>query len=99
MHPLTSFGDHSPHNRFVVTLSLYGLHIPLRPGNPVLCYYCGNCTAHPYHHQTVLGDKIVVRTGLLKDCKALPVAVEIFGKDRLSWQPEIASKTFSGPPE
>ncbi|KAK3170145.1 hypothetical protein OEA41_009531 [Lepraria neglecta] len=67
-------------------------------GKPVNCYYCPNCTSHVYHHQTVLGPKIVVRTGLLQGSKKFPVAAEIFGKDRLSWQPELA-KTFSGPPE
>ena len=45
-----------------------------------------------------MGDKIVIRTGLLEGSKKFPVAAEIFGKDRLSWQPELA-KTFSGPPE
>lgn len=67
-------------------------------GKPVNCYYCPNCTAHIYHHQTVLGPKIVVRTGLLQGSGKFPVAAEIFGKDRLSWQPELAH-TFSGPPE
>ncbi|KAL2057060.1 hypothetical protein ABVK25_002799 [Lepraria finkii] len=67
-------------------------------GKPVNCYYCPNCTSHIYHHQTVLGPKIVVRTGLLQGSEKFPVVAEIFGKDRLSWQPELA-KTFSGPPE
>ncbi|KAK0509099.1 hypothetical protein JMJ35_008470 [Cladonia borealis] len=67
-------------------------------GNDVHCYYCPNCTAHAYHHQTVLGDKVIVRTSLLQGAKKFPVAAEIFGKDRLSWQPELA-KTFQGPPE
>ena len=66
-------------------------------GNPVNCYYCPNCTAHIYHHQTVLGDKLVVRTSLLQGTKDFKVAAEIFGKDRLKWQPEIA-QTFEGPP-
>jgi len=47
----------------------------------------------------VLGPKIVVRTGLLKGGKNFPVAAEIFGKDKLSWQPAIAEKVFPGPPE
>ncbi|CAF9920546.1 hypothetical protein IMSHALPRED_004958 [Imshaugia aleurites] len=69
-------------------------------GKPVNCHYCPNCTSHIYHHQTVLGPKIVVRTGLLQGAAAakFPVAAEIFGKDRLSWQPEIA-KTFVAGPE
>lgn len=63
------------------------------------CYYCPNCTSHVYHHQTVLGPKIVVRTSLLKDSKGFPVAAEIFGKDQLKWQPKIAETVFEGPPE
>ncbi|KAL8665624.1 MAG: hypothetical protein Q9202_002128 [Teloschistes flavicans] len=67
-------------------------------GNPVHCYYCPNCTSHAYHHQTVLGpDKIIVRTALLRGGKDFKVAAEIFGKDRLGWQPEVAH-TFEGPP-
>ncbi|KAL8736350.1 MAG: hypothetical protein Q9181_002478 [Wetmoreana brouardii] len=66
-------------------------------GNPVHCYYCPNCTSHAYHHQTVLGDKIVIRTALLEGSKDFNVAAEIFGKDRVKWQPEVAH-TFEGPP-
>jgi len=43
-------------------------------------------------------DKIVVRTALLSGSKKFPVAAEIFGKDRWSWQPELAH-TFEGPPQ
>lgn len=68
-------------------------------GNPTHCYYCPNCTAHVYHHQTVHGPKIIVRTSLLKEIRDLPVAAEIYGKDRLSWQPQIAEKVFSAGPE
>jgi len=73
--------------------------IPFRIGKPVNCYYCPNCTSHVYHHQTVLGPKIVVRTGLLKNSNSFPVGAEIFGKDKLSWQPEIAKTVFPGPPQ
>ncbi|KAL8918683.1 MAG: hypothetical protein Q9208_007244 [Pyrenodesmia sp. 3 TL-2023] len=66
-------------------------------GNPVHCYYCSHCTSSPYHHQTVLGDKYVVRTGMLEGAKDWKVALEIFGKDRLGWAPEVA-KTVEGPP-
>ncbi|KAL6713919.1 hypothetical protein ACLMJK_008413 [Lecanora helva] len=59
-------------------------------GKPVHCYYCPNCTSHVYHHQTVLGDKIVIRTPLLEGSKKFPVAAEIYGKDRAGWQPELA---------
>ena len=68
-------------------------------GKPVNCYYCPNCTAHVYHHQTVLGSKIIIRTGLIQGGKKFPVAAEIFGKDKLDWQPAIAPKVFDGPPE
>ncbi|CAD6568087.1 MAG: hypothetical protein ASARMPREDX12_001062 [Alectoria sarmentosa] len=66
-------------------------------GKPVNCYYCPNCTSHIYHHQTVLGPKIVVRTGLLQGTADFPVAAEIFGKDRLHWQPELGHTFAAGP--
>lgn len=60
-------------------------------GNPVHCYYCPNCTAHLYHHQTVLGDKLVLRTGLLDDgLQAFEPKAEIWGKARLPWEKEVA---------
>ena len=99
-------GDSGRLGRFIYSPyfpSSYSVLRPLTPffftGNPVHCYYCPNCTAHPYHHQTALGPKIVVRTSLLEGSKNFPVAVEIFGKDRLSWQHKIAEKVFEGPPE
>lgn len=45
-----------------------------------------------------MGDKYVVRTGLLEGSKDLKVALEIFGKDRLSWQPEVAKTVPGAPP-
>ncbi|KAI4086077.1 MAG: hypothetical protein LQ348_007343 [Seirophora lacunosa] len=66
-------------------------------GNPVHCYYCPVCTSSPYHHQTVLGDKYVVRTGLLQGGKDFGVGLEIFGKDRAKWAPQVA-ETLPGPP-
>jgi hypothetical protein len=61
----------------------------------VNCYYCPHCTSHIYHHQEVMGrDTIVLRTALLpKGRKEFPVAAEIYGKDKLSWEPKIA-ETF-----
>lgn len=44
-----------------------------------------------------MGDEIVIRTALLKGSRDFKVAAEIFGKDRLGWQPELAH-TFEGPP-
>ncbi|KAF3937509.1 hypothetical protein ABW19_dt0205202 [Dactylella cylindrospora] len=67
-------------------------------GNPTHCYYCGNCTAHPWHHQTVQGPVYVVRTALLKDADKLPVSAEIYGKDRWSFQPEVAHTFELTPP-
>lgn len=62
-------------------------------GKSVHCYYCGNCTAHAFHHQEVMGDKRVVRTVLLDGHKDFKPAAEVYGKDRLGWMPEVA-KTY-----
>ena len=54
-----------------------------------------------YHHQTVLGDdKYVVRTILLDGAaEGFKPAAEIYGKDRMGWEGEVA-KTFEVlPPE
>lgn len=68
-------------------------------GKPVYCYYCPNCTAHPYHHQTVLGDnKITLRTGLLNKGHEFPVVAEIFGKDKWGWEKEVAQTFETLPP-
>ena len=69
-------------------------------GNEVICYYCPSCTAHPYHHQTVMGpDTIILRTGLLEKDKDFEPAVEIYGKDRLTWQKEVAHTFPTVPPQ
>ena len=67
----------------------------LLTGKPVHCYYCPNCTTHVYHHQTVLGDKIIARTGLLDitGSNGFKPAAEIWGKARYKWVPEVA-QTF-----
>lgn len=64
-------------------------------GNSVNCYYCPKCTTHIYHHQEVMGpDTIIARTGIPTDArKKFPVAAEIYGKDKLNWEPKIA-ETF-----
>lgn len=64
-------------------------------GNSVNCYYCPKCTTHIYHHQEVMGpDTIIARTGIPSDArKNFTVAAEIYGKDKLSWEPKIA-ETF-----
>lgn len=50
-----------------------------------------SCSTNPYHHQHALGDKIVVRTGLLEGSQSWSnVPMEIYGKDKLSWQPQVA---------
>lgn len=69
-------------------------------GKPVYCYYCPNCTAHPYHHQTALGDdQIILRTGLLKERKEIPVAAEIWGKAKYDWHKQVATTHEVLPPE
>ncbi|KAI4131677.1 MAG: hypothetical protein LQ347_002869 [Umbilicaria vellea] len=67
-------------------------------GKPVNCNYCPNCTTHVYHHQTVMGDKIVVRTVLLDGGKGFKPAAEIFGKAKMSWEPEVAQTFDTLPP-
>lgn len=62
-------------------------------GKAVNCNYCPNCTSHVFHHQEVMGDKIVVRTVLLDGGKNFKPSAEIFGKSKMSWEPEVA-KTF-----
>ncbi|PWW80093.1 hypothetical protein C7212DRAFT_305738 [Tuber magnatum] len=61
-------------------------------GNPVDCYYCPNCTTHAYHHQKVLGDRLVMRPALWENKMAQegPVEREVFAKDRCPFQPVIA---------
>ncbi|RAR02605.1 hypothetical protein DDE82_005693 [Stemphylium lycopersici] len=69
-------------------------------GKSVHCYYCKNCTAHVYHHQEALGpDSIVLRTGLLEQgVKNFKPGAEIFGKDRLPWEKEVATTFDVMPP-
>ena len=68
-------------------------------GKEVICYYCPNCTTHPYHHQTVHGpDTIVLRTVLLEKGKAFEPAAEIYGKERLTWVKEVATTFDVLPP-
>ncbi|KAI9728504.1 MAG: hypothetical protein M1834_007642 [Cirrosporium novae-zelandiae] len=67
-------------------------------GNPVHCYYCGNCTSHIYHHQTAMGpDTYIARTLMVDGGDQLKPSAEIFGKARLTWLPEVA-KTFETVP-
>lgn len=56
---------------------------------------------HVYHHQTALGDdKIVLRTGLLSEGrKNFGPAAEIYGKDRFSWEKEVANTFEVLPPQ
>ena len=54
-------------------------------GKPVLCYHCGNCTSHVYHHQMASPEKIVVRTLLLEGGDKMGVGGEIFGEGALGW--------------
>ena len=60
---------------------------------------CPNCGANPYHHQHVLGDKIVIRTGLLDGTQKWDKPVlEIYGKDKLSWQPQTGDDIIPAGP-
>lgn len=51
----------------------------------MLCYYCGNCTSHVYHHQMANPDQIIVRTLLLDGGDKMGVAGEIFAEGKLGW--------------
>jgi len=44
-------------------------------------------------------DTIILRTGLLEGSKAFPVAAEIYGKRRLSWEKEVAHTFDTLPPQ
>jgi len=70
-------------------------------GNEVNCYYCPNCTTHIYHHQLIMGpDTIILRTALLPEArKSFQVGAEIYGKDKLSWEKEIATTFDVLPPQ
>ncbi|KAL0640614.1 hypothetical protein Q9L58_000280 [Maublancomyces gigas] len=65
-------------------------------GNPVDCYYCPTCTTHIYHHEKVLGDRYTMHTLLFEDekLKERPIEMELFGKYRMPYQPEIAKTYF-----
>jgi len=73
------------------------LTLPLS-GNPVHCYYCPNCTTHVYHHQTVMGPKVVVRTVLLDGGKDWKPHAEIYGKAKMNWEKEVAHTFETLPP-
>ncbi|KAF7591885.1 hypothetical protein BBP40_000930 [Aspergillus hancockii] len=54
-------------------------------GNPVHCYFCPTCTSHIYHHQAVMGDRIIIRTILLDNGPRMPPGGEIFAEGKLAW--------------
>lgn len=68
-------------------------------GKPVHCYYCPSCTSHVYHHQTVLGEKVIARTGLLQGGRDLPPSAEIYGKAKWKWEPQITETFDLLPPD
>lgn len=45
-----------------------------------------------------MGEKLVVRTILLDSGKEFPPGAELWGKDRLSWQKEVATTFDILPP-
>ncbi|KAG9236406.1 Mss4-like protein [Amylocarpus encephaloides] len=51
-----------------------------------------------YHHQEIMGDNIVVRTGLLNSAKSMQPGAEIYGKARLPWVVEVAQTFDTMPP-
>ncbi|EWC48017.1 hypothetical protein DRE_02596 [Drechslerella stenobrocha 248] len=67
-------------------------------GNDTDCYYCPNCTTHAWHHQKVQADNYIVRTGLLEGAENFEVAAEVYGKDRWSFQPQVAAHSFDTVP-
>ncbi|MCJ1475659.1 hypothetical protein MMC13_004322 [Lambiella insularis] len=58
-------------------------------GKSVRCYFCGECTSHVYHHQEIMGDKIIVRTILLEGGEAMQPGGEIFGQGKLGWVEDV----------
>lgn len=73
---------------------------PTLSGNNTDCFFCSTCGAMPYKIQHIMSsDKIVIRTGLLKDTKkwGKPQA-EIYGKDKADWQPQVAEALFETVP-
>ena len=65
-------------------------------GEPVRCYFCGDCTSHIYHHQAAMPDKIVVRTLLLNGGDQMPATAEIFPEGRLGWVRELQEILTNG---
>jgi hypothetical protein len=52
-----------------------------------------------YHSQEASPDSIVLRTGLLEEgIKNFQPGAEIYGKDRLSWEKEVAQTFEVFPP-
>lgn len=69
-------------------------------GNPVDCYFCKTCSANPYHHQNVMGaDQIVIRTVLLDQGKGFEPGAEIYGKEKMNWEKEVAETFPHLPPQ
>jgi len=68
-------------------------------GNAVHCYYCPDCTSHIYHNQTINKGNIVARTIFFEGSKDFKPLIEVYGKDRLSWVPEVATTFETSPPQ
>lgn len=58
-------------------------------GKSVRCFFCATCTSHVYHHQEIMGDKIIVRTVLLDGGADLAVGGEIFPEGQLGWVKDL----------
>ncbi|KAK4956085.1 hypothetical protein LTR66_013398 [Elasticomyces elasticus] len=67
-------------------------------GKGVNCYYCPNCTSHAYHVKEAMPDKAVIMTVLLDGGKDFKPVAEIYGKAKMSWEPESAQTFETMPP-
>lgn len=98
LNAYTYHGDSGSSSHILRFLALQEISTNNPKGKAVNCYYCPNCTTHVYHHQTVMGDKIVVRTILLDNGKSIQPGAEIYGKARLPWEKEVAQTFETLPP-
>ncbi|KAI9815591.1 MAG: hypothetical protein M1832_005452 [Thelocarpon impressellum] len=66
-------------------------------GKPVHLYHCANCTTHAYMDCEVAPGKIDMSVAPLEGGgKDLMPELEIYGREKLPWLPELA-KTYEGP--
>ncbi|KAJ7921825.1 Mss4-like protein, partial [Mycena leptocephala] len=51
-------------------------------GNTVTRVFCGNCSSAITHHTMTFGDAQAIQTGNFADFANIPIATELFVKDR-----------------